>query len=232
MRCSNVLVWVRDIHEAVRDYTRLGFNVDYATAKEKARYAHIWFSRGPVLEFVSTPRFVRFFKGPINLMAGRGAGRRMVAWGETGEGFCDVAVVTDGPDLAPSLATLRDAGVDFGKTVDWTRVRPDGQRTRFRFAFPVNHRLPFLMTPYDPPQHPETTDHPNGATALGKVWMGARPEDVGAVRRCLGEDPVVEIQAAEATRVSAIAFTGLDDTLDPGLAHGVVVRQSSVPRGP
>jgi len=222
--CSHVLLWVRDLHRAVRDYRKLGFEVDYATPEEKAQHAHIWFTNGPIIELLTTPRRAKWFKWPIDLLAGRGSGRRMVRWGEAGEGFCDVAVVTDAHALDSELGALRKAGVPVGRAVPWRRVKPDGQQIRFKFAYPANDRLPFLVSPYDPHQHPKEKDHPNGATRLSRVRMGVRAEDREAVRRIVGDDPTFVLEPAGTTGVRAIEIAGLTAELDPALLHGAVVQ--------
>ncbi|WP_437972543.1 VOC family protein [Sorangium sp. So ce260] len=221
--CSHVLLWVRDLHQAVRDYRKLGFKVDYATAERKAQHAHIWFTEGPVVELLTTPRSARWFKWPIELMAGRGSGRRMIRWSESGEGFCDVAVVTDRHAFDRELTALRKAGVPVGRAIGWRRTKPDGQEIHFKFAYPANDRLPFIVSPYDPPQHPRESRHPNGATRLSRVRMGVRAEHREAARRIVGDDPTFVLEPGEMTGVRAIEITGLTADLDPALLHGAVV---------
>ncbi|MFI9324527.1 VOC family protein [Kitasatospora aureofaciens] len=221
--CSHVLLWVGDLHQAVRDYRRLGFTVDYATAEDKARHAHIWFTEGPVIELLTTPSTAKYFKWPIDLIAGRGSGARMIRWPRGGEGFCDVAVVTETPDLAAELAALRAAGVPTGRAVRWRRTKPDGQQTTFRLAYPRNDRLPFIVTPYDPPQHPARAEHANGASGLHRVRMGVRAEDAEAFRLIVGDDPTFVVEPASTTGVLGIELDGLRDELDQHLLHGAVL---------
>lgn len=225
--CSHVLLWVHDIHVAVEDFRRLGFKVDYATHPAKAQHAHIWFTHGPVIELLTTPRNARLFKWPIELMAGRGAGTRMLRWPQEGEGFCDVAVVADASDLNPELAALRADGVQVGRAVGWKRTRPDGQKIAFQFAYPRHDRLPFLVSPYDPPQHPAHTVHANGATALTRVRMGVSEDDVSALRRIIGNDPHFALELAPRTGVLGIELAGLRVRCDPALSHGADIRPAS-----
>jgi hypothetical protein len=226
-RCSHVLLWVRDIHRAVGDYRQLGFTVNYATNPDKAQHAHIWFSSGPVIELLTTPKSARFFKWPIEWVAGRGSGRRMLRWPAGGEGFCDVAVATDTPELAPELVELRRAGVPVGRAIPWARTTPAGQRIRFSFAYPENDRLPFIVTPYEPPQHPRDAAHRNGARRLSRVTMGVRREDGEPLRQLIGDDPTFLLQSADVTGVLGIELLGLQAELDPSLLHGALVRPTS-----
>lgn len=227
--CSHVLLWVRDIHAAVRDFRQLGFQVDYATTPERAQHAHIWFTDGPVIELLTTPRRAHWFKWPIELMAGRGSSRRMLRWPAGGEGFCDVALEVDTSDLRPVVAMLRGEGMPVGRAVGWVRKRPDGERIRFQFAYPRNDRLPFLVSPYDPPQHPATTDHANGATALRRIHMSVADADLAAMRRLLGDDPAFVLTPGEVTTVRAVELDGLRAPCAASLSHGADLLPAAAP---
>ncbi|MCG8423573.1 MAG: VOC family protein [Proteobacteria bacterium] len=222
--CSHVLIWVRDIHRAVRDYRALGFKVEYAVPEKKALHAHIWFTEGPIIELLSFPFGAKWFKWPIEFLAGRGSGRRMVGWAEKGEGFCDVAVVIDGADFKRELAAFRRAGVPVGRAIPWRRTNIHGQRLRYQYAYPKNRRLPILLTPYDPPQHPKHNEHPNGSTRMSRVRMGVRDEDREALHRIIGDDPTFALDTAETTAVRSVELTGLTHELDAALLHGAVVQ--------
>ncbi|KXX65249.1 VOC family protein [Marichromatium gracile] len=223
-RCSHVLVRVHDLHRAVDDYRRLGFQVDYATARERAQHAHVWFGDGPVIELLTTPANARWFKWPIDLIAGRGAGRRMIGWSARGEGFCDLAVVTDPGLFDATRETLCAAGIPIGRAVRWRRRRADGRETRFSFAYPRDPALPFLVSPYEPRQHPATISHANGAHRLTRVWLGAPVAWHHAIRRIIGDDPTIVLEAAPRSGVRAIELSGLTEPLDPGLLHGAEIR--------
>jgi len=225
--CSHILIWVRDLRCAVDDYRRLGFRVDYATAPDSARHAHVWFPTGPVIELLTSPSYARYLKWPIDLWAGRGAGRRMISWAARDEGYCDIAVLADDASLTDLLADLRARGAPAGRIIHWHRERPDGQTTTFRFVYPRNHRLPFIVTPYDPPQHPADSLHPNGALEIQQIRLGVRPEEHDHVRRLLGDDPRVSIEVAPDTRVLDLGIAGLSAPPDPALLHGAAIRPAT-----
>jgi hypothetical protein len=215
--CSHVLLWVRDLHQAVANFRAAGFEVTYATAETRAQHAHIWFSQGPIIELLTTPRHAWLFKWPIDCLAGRGAGRRMLRWAAQGEGFCDLALLCDTPALAPRLKGLAGCGVAMGRTVNWRRTCADGRQTRFRFVYPRHDRLPFLVTPYEPAQHPSQMIHPNGATGLAAIHLGVHPADHTALSLLTGDDPLLRIQPAEYTGVQAVRIAGL---AHPLILHG------------
>ncbi|MCX9150134.1 VOC family protein [Pseudomonas sp. TB1-B1] len=212
--CSHVLLWVRDLHQAVANFRAAGFEVTYATAEASAQHAHIWFCQGPIIELLTTPRHAWLFKWPIDCLAGRGAGRRMLRWAAQGEGFCDLALLCEDPALAPRLKGLAACGVSMGRTVNWRRTCADGSQTRFRFVYPRHDRLPFLVTPYSPSQHPAHRVHPNGATGLAAIHLGVHPDDHAALHLLAGDDPLLRLQPATHTGVQAVQVTGLAHPLN------------------
>ncbi|MDI6412616.1 VOC family protein [Streptomyces albus] len=224
-RTSHVLVRVHDLHRAVQDFRAAGFDVAYATAPErKALHAHVWFPQGPVIELLTTPPGARWMRLPVDLRFGRGAGDRMVRWARQDEGFCDLALLVEHAELAGVTRRLADDGVPCGRAVHWTRRRPDGGETRFAFSYPRAGRLPFLVTPYDPPQHPSGVRHPNGARALTRIVLGVHPDDLRAVRHLAGDAPDLLLEEAPVTAVRAVHLAGLTRPPDPALLHGAVLR--------
>ncbi|UVL86289.1 VOC family protein [Pseudomonas sp. B21-028] len=212
--CSHVLIWVRDLHQAVTNFRAAGFQVDYATAQARAQHAHIWFSQGPIIELLTTPRHAWLFKWPIDCLAGRGSGRRMLRWASSGEGFCDLALLCDDQALVPRLKGLTACGVQMGRTVNWRRTCENGSHTRFRFVYPRHDHLPFLVTPYRPNQHPAQRVHPNGATGLASIHLGVHPADHTAINLLAGDDPLLRIQPAEQTGIQAVEIAGLAHPLN------------------
>ncbi|WHI49245.1 VOC family protein [Microbulbifer sp. MLAF003] len=217
-RCSHVLLWVKDIHQAVQDFRQLGFTVDYATKEKNAQHAHIWFSEGAIIELLTSPSNARYFKWLIDVFAGRGAGRRMIRWSQEGEGFCDVALVSD--DFDNDLSVMNREGVQTGRVIPWRRTKPNGQKISFRFVYPRSERLPFLVSPYNPPQYPQKTDHKNGANGLSKVYMEVSEQDWQSVRRLTDQDSIFNIKPGPTTKVTGIEVSGLKENLDPTLLHG------------
>ncbi|WP_369203592.1 VOC family protein [Streptomyces sp. PU-14G] len=223
-RCSHVLVRVHDLPRAVDGFRAAGFQVAYATAPErKALHAHVWFPEGPVIELVTTPPVARWMRLAVDLRFGRGAGERMLRWAGQEEGFCDLALLVEDVELADLTRELAADGVPCGRAVRWRRRRPDGNETHFAFSYPRSGRLPFLVTAYDPPQHPADVRHPNGARAISRIVLGVRPADLPAVRRLAGDAPGLRLEEAPVTAVRDVHLAGLAEPLDRALLHGAVL---------
>ncbi len=221
-RCSHVLLWVKDIHQAVTDFRQQGFTVSYATAENKAQHAHIWFEQGAIIELLTSPPNPQKFKWMIDLFAGRGAGKRMIRWSEQGEGFCDLAVVSD--DFDTDLDVLKGSGIKMGRTIPWRRTKPNGEKTKFRFVYPRAYSLPFLVSPYQPPQYPDKVSHANGANHLNKINMTVSKEDWQTVSTLLGDDPVMHLQPGAKTQIQYIELAGLNTTLAKDKLHGGTIK--------
>lgn len=138
----------------------------------------------------------------------------MLRWAAQGEGFCDLALLCDDATLAPRLKGLAACGVAMGRAVNWRRTCADGSHTRFRFVYPRHDRLPFLVTPYTPAQHPAQQIHPNGATGLAAIVLGVNPADQTALNLLAGDDPLLRLQPATHTGVQAVHITGLAHPLN------------------
>lgn len=222
-RCSHILIWVRNLQAAVEDYRRLGFQVHFATNPATASHAHIWFPSGPIIELLTSPSFSRFLKWPIDLWAGRGSGDRMTAWSSGGEGFCDLAVVTEKTSLTGTLDTLRKQGLSTGKVIHWQRKKPGGQAVSFQFVYPCNPALPFLVTPDTPNQTPAECTHLNGATSISRIHFGTSPHDRNHVTQLLASDPLISLSETKKTGVVQIDIAGIERPLDSAFLHGAVI---------
>ncbi|GEK15984.1 VOC family protein [Aliivibrio fischeri] len=222
-RSSHVLIWVKNIHKAVADFRQLGFTVEYVTTEKKSKNALIWFEQGAIIELLTSPPNPQRFKWMIDLFAGRGAGKRMIRWSQQGEGFCDLAVVSD--DFDNDLLALKVSGIKMCRTIPWRRTKPNGDKTKFHFVYPRTDSLPFIISPYQPSQRPDKVDHSNGATSLAKINMTVRKEDWDTVWMLLGQDPVMNLEYGPKTQIQNIELAGLNNSLPTEKLHGTQLNQ-------
>jgi len=208
------MVRVDDLATAVEDFRAAGFRV-----QETGGNALIWFDVGPSIELFGTPRRAGLLGRIIDLRYGKGAGRRLVRWSRTA-GICDLVLCTEEIDLESAIADLRHAGIPFARPVAFSRTSPDGGTVRFRCGYPRRDVLPFLMTPYDPPQPRGDTDHPNGATGIGAVHVDVAPADRAAFAYLTAAEPRIHRHPAERTAVRGIELAGLGHPPDARLLHG------------
>ncbi|MFF2146204.1 VOC family protein [Kitasatospora sp. NPDC058190] len=222
LRCSHILCKVDDVRAVVRDFTELGFTMEFGSDPARAHNALLWFAEGPFIEFFQLPPAFALLRWPFSVAYGLGAGERLARWARPGEGWRDLALETDELDLTATRADLRVANVPVSRVMKGKRTRPDGDTVRYQFLAPRPARLPFVVSAYDPPQRPARIAHPNGAEAVSRVRMGVAAADRPAFDALVGEDRRLAVEPAAHTAVLGVELAGLAADLEPARLHGAV----------
>ncbi|MFI6350423.1 VOC family protein [Streptomyces sp. NPDC050560] len=225
LRCSHVLCKVDDVHAVVRDYRELGFTLEYGSAPQRAHNALLWFAEGPFIEFFQLPSAFRALKWPMAARYGLAAGERLARWAHPREGWRDLALETEEPELGRAHAALAASGVRVSRVMNGRRTRPDGALVRYQFLATRPARLPFVVSAYRPPQRPATVVHPNGARHVTRVRLGVAQDDRTAfdtLAAHLGPGGPLTVEDAATTGVVDVELDGLSDLLDPARLHGAV----------
>jgi hypothetical protein len=178
-RLDHLVILVRDLGQAVRDYEVLGFTV--TTGGEHAdgltRNALVAFEDGSYLELVAflDPRDPR-----DNLWGWR-------AFLPSGGGLIDYCSASD--DLRADVRGLRERSFDVDGPTDGGRRLPDGTEIRWRVARirQEGRLLPFLIEDVTPRSARvpagSAAEHQNGATGIVRLELAAT--DAGAAARSL-----------------------------------------------
>ncbi|HKH12145.1 MAG TPA: VOC family protein [Rubrobacter sp.] len=167
-RLDHLVILVRDLEEAVRDYGRLGFRVTPGGehADGLTRNALVPFRDGTYLELVA---FVDPEDGRDNVWGWRGFMPR--------EGLVDYCATSDG--LLEEIGRLRRLGLRVEDLGEGGRRLPDGGEIRWRSASIAQEGrvMPFLIEDVTPRRMrvPGGTaaDHPNGATGIKRLEISA-----------------------------------------------------------
>jgi catechol 2,3-dioxygenase-like lactoylglutathione lyase family enzyme len=158
---DHLVIAVRDLDTARRDYEALGFTVVPGGRHPVGTHnALIAFQDGSYLELIA------FYE----------ENARHKWWEplQKGGGLVDFCMQTD--DLQGDTATFRTAGVRIDDPSPLSRVRPDGYQLKWVLSIPQPpHRgvAPFLIqdeTPRDE-RIPRETRHANGVTGIGAVTV-------------------------------------------------------------
>jgi len=161
---DHLVILVRDLEQATRDYERLGFAVTSGGehADGLTRNALIPFHDGSYLELVA-------FLDPDDPRDNVWGWRRFATTG----GFVNHCLASD--DLAAGAGRLREAGFDVEGLDDGGRRLPDGEEIRWRSASVAQEGrvLPFLIEDLTPRTRRvpagRNADHPNGATGVSAL---------------------------------------------------------------
>ncbi len=164
---DHIVIAVRDLDQAVADYTAAGFTVTPGGehTNGETHNALIAFADGTYFEIIA-------WKDP-DAVTGNPWQRRLQA----SEGFVDYALRT--ADLDVEIARLRDEGLDVPDSTPGGRLRPDGQAVEWQTVRldPERHpSLPFychstnditLRVPSG-----EAAVHANGVTGVDTIFIG------------------------------------------------------------
>jgi catechol 2,3-dioxygenase-like lactoylglutathione lyase family enzyme len=158
---DHLVVVVKDLDQAARDYRQLGFTV--VPGGQHPVGSHnmlISFADGSYLEIIAFYR-----EAPDH------------RWWDPlskGERFVDYCLQTD--DLRGDTKKLKDAGVTINDPVPWSRKRPDGYELKWLLSLAIgSHRgvAPFLIEDVTPRNEriPQQFNHSNGTTGIEKVTI-------------------------------------------------------------
>jgi len=158
---DHIVITVRDLDAAARDYAELGFTV--VSGGQHPVGTHnvlIAFADGSYIELIA------FYRDNPD--------HRWWDALQRGEGLVDFCMQTD--DLIGDTIKLRAAGVKIADPVPWSRTRPDGYQLKWFLSLARDeHRgvAPFLIQDETPREEriPRETAHRNGATGIGTITV-------------------------------------------------------------
>ncbi|HWP56893.1 MAG TPA: VOC family protein [Candidatus Acidoferrales bacterium] len=158
---DHIVIAVRDLDAAARDYERLGFTVVPGGRHPVGTHnALIALADGSYIELIS------FYRENPN--------HRWWKPLQIGEGLVDFCMQTS--DLLDDLETMRSAGIRMHDPQPWSRTRPDGYELKWRLAIPQEGDrgvAPFLIQDETPREErvPRQVDHANGATGIAGLTI-------------------------------------------------------------
>src|SRR4249920_1335326 len=158
---DHLVIVVKDLDEAARDYSQLGFTV--VPGGQHPVGSHnvlISFRDGSYLEIIA------FYRDAID--------HRWWDPLQKGERLVDFCFQTD--DLRGDTAKLQNAAVAINNPVPWSRKRPDGYQLKWLLSLATgSHRgvAPFLIEDVTPRSEriPQQFQHKNGAAGVGTLTV-------------------------------------------------------------
>jgi catechol 2,3-dioxygenase-like lactoylglutathione lyase family enzyme len=168
---DHLVILVRNLDDAVRDYQHLGFAV--ARGGEHPGGTHnalVGFANGTYLELIA-------FQEPE-----KPSDHRWYSYLALGGGLVDFAL--GATDVEEELARVHQGGLDYRGPMPGARRRPDGQEITWRMAWPPANRsgdLPFLIDDITPRDlrvpSGAAAQHANGVTGVRSLIIAVRDLD-------------------------------------------------------
>jgi len=212
---DHIVILVRDLHQAIADYSALGFTVTPGgTHADGATHnALVPFEDGSYLELIAFTRDAPGHRWWRHLAAGGG--------------LVDFALLPTDPE--GDIAAARARGLEINGPTDGGRTRLDGQEVRWLLGAPANPALPFVCGDVTPRAlrvpGGDARRHANGAIGVDGITVAVDEAEAAAraYAALLGRD---------VPPVAHIAPLGLDIAifeLDP---DAIALAQPSAPDSP
>lgn len=198
MKLSHLILKVERLDQAVRDYRKEGFAVEYGRAKNPIN-ALVYFSEGPYIELLDGSRMPNAAKTLMRLLGKGALVNRFERLDSCAPGYCELALESYGSNLAEERALLRKHGIKSCEAPA-RRVDVHGRDLRFRIASPTALDIPFLMTYFSIDPKPKNFVHPNGIEQIGRVVYSTDPARFPVIRE-LCDDERLELASGSGIEV-------------------------------
>ena len=167
MKLSHIIYRGKSLKAAVDKFTALGFKVEYGS-KEHPHNAVIYFSEGPYIELLDSAPVSPFKLFLLRLMGKGGIADRFVNWGRGDEGFFEICLENYAEDFSAEEKVMKSFGQSYFIT-NSKRLDPQDRLLKWKMLFPMEKRLPFLMTYFNIDPKPKDFVHPNGFKKIKEV---------------------------------------------------------------
>ncbi len=236
MTLDHIVIFVRDLEQAVEDYTVLGFHVEPGGQHARTENALIIFADGSYLELLALQKN---WKRPLIRLAAklglvaRSADKssdmygRLLRWICSGTGIIDWCAGTE--DMAATMALWEKELNDTLGYQAFDRTRPDGKVAKWYLGGARSFDLPFLIediTPREIRVPPVGRDaHPNGAMSIVELSLPVDdPEAMTELYETLGLSslPVILVarQDHQDITLKIAISSGKTYTLNKRQTHG------------
>ncbi|MEM7030574.1 MAG: VOC family protein [Chloroflexota bacterium] len=187
MKLGHILYKVNNLDEAVQEYTRKGFTVEYGRKKNPYN-ALIYFAEGPYLELFHNSGMPSFVKRVLDLIGKKALVHRLNTWENSKEGLIAVALENDRSDVDIEQQILDKANLKYFKGRSG-RTDTKGRKLRFQGIMPDEMAVPFFGTKFNVNvRPPKNYVHPNGVKRIKSVSFGTKAEFVPVIKQLCDDD--------------------------------------------
>ncbi|ACL18661.1 conserved hypothetical protein [Desulfitobacterium hafniense DCB-2] len=186
LRVSHIIYKVDHLQQAVEDFRRRGFEVEYGT-KRRPYNALIYFSEGPYLELLASTGMPKPLKRLLRFFGKDAMVDRLDYWDSHGGGPCGLALETLKKDLNEERKVLERQGLGYF-LMKSGRSDTKGRKLRFTGLFPDDMQIPFFMTYFNIDPKPRNFTHPNGVKRIGSIAFGTEERYIPLIRELCSDE--------------------------------------------
>ena len=167
MKLSHVIYKTDNLEKSVEEFRSQGFKVDYGS-KYNTHNALIYFSKGPYIELVPRAPVSWFSKFTLKIIGRSKLVKRFNDWDNSDTGFFEICLENYGNNFTVESEILNNNNEPFFITKS-KRLDPDDRLLKWKLLFPLNIKLPFMMTYFNIDPKPKNYIHPNGIKRIKEV---------------------------------------------------------------
>ncbi|MDO5095851.1 MAG: VOC family protein [Peptostreptococcaceae bacterium] len=167
MKLSHIILKVKNLDDAVKEYRDKGFVVEYGKSKNPYN-ALIYFSEGPYVELLASTGMPGIIKFLMRLFGKGSMIDRLEKLDNSEIGYCELALENYKDNLSEEMAILKKHGIG-SVSMPSHRLDTHGRDLRFQIAMPDVLNVPFMMTYFSEDPKPKNFVHPNGIQRVKKV---------------------------------------------------------------
>lgn len=226
LKISHIQCRVNNIKEAVNNFERAGFQVEWGRNPKNSLNAFIWFEEGPFIELFEMKRFMLPIGFPLGLIYGASMRARWMKWMTRHEGLIDFALEGSNEEMAKqeNINVLRRdlnyLGISTSKVLNGRRKKPSGEVITYGFFSLTPSELPFVVSAYSTPQRPKHIDHANGSKYIQSMSINCTKEVLEVLNEILIDNVTLTINMDQVCKINSITIKGLSEKIDTRLLHG------------
>ncbi|MCD4758384.1 MAG: VOC family protein [Arcobacteraceae bacterium] len=187
MKLGHIIYKVDDLDEAVKEYTKKGFTVEYG--KKKNPYnALIYFAEGPYLELLETTGMPSFIKKILSFFGKKALVNRLDIWDNSKEGLIAVALENDRFDVDIEQNILDKANLKYFKGKSG-RTDTKGRKLKFLGIMPDDMEIPFFGAKFNINVRPPANYiHPNGVKKIKSIAFGTKEKFIPIINQLCDDE--------------------------------------------
>jgi hypothetical protein len=174
LKLDHVLIAVKDLKKAKKEYESFGFTVVYGGHPDKALNALIFLKDGTLIELVGQDKFPPIYSTLHTLKITTLLGSmkdRITSFPKIQEGFFNYSLYSNNLDSAYHY--LKKSKLSVSKPIKLTRNREDGVKVEWQLIGTKPYDFPFIISDYTPSRisTPDHKKHLNGAISIDTLLI-------------------------------------------------------------